>query len=153
MPTPRGSCATRWPTCRRPTTGPARRKPRWRCVARTTSGWAMPPSRTGGWSAGSARSALTATAGRSIRWWWRQTASVAASAPRCCRRSRPDVLTLFLGSDDDWGGWSFCGRDLWSDGIGHIAATEATARRHALTFYRRHGFQIVGLLPDVNGAG
>jgi len=27
------------------------------------------------------------------------------------------------------------------------------ARGHALTFYRRHGYRIVGVLPDVNGPG
>ena len=63
------------------------------------------------------------------------------------------VLTLFLGSDDDYGGTSLFGRDLWPDVVSHIAATEATTRGHALTFYRQHGYEIVGLLPDVNGAG
>lgn len=63
------------------------------------------------------------------------------------------ALTLFLGSDDDWGGTSLFGRDLWPGVLSHVAATEATARGHALTFYRRHGYEIVGLLPDVNGAG
>ena len=78
------------------------------------------------------------------------SALLSALEARACSEG---VLTLLLGSDDDWGGTSLFGRDLWADVIGHIAATEATARRHALTFYRRHGFQIVGLLPDVNGAG
>jgi len=63
------------------------------------------------------------------------------------------VLTLFLGSDDDYGGTSLFGRELWPDVVSHIAATAATARGHPLTFYRRHGYKIVGLLPDVNGAG
>ena len=63
------------------------------------------------------------------------------------------VLTLFLGSDDDYGGTTLSGRDLWPGVASHIAATEATARGHALTFYRRHGYEIVGLLPDVKGAG
>ena len=63
------------------------------------------------------------------------------------------VLTLFLGSDDDYGGTNLFGRDLWPDVMGHVAATVATTRGHALTFYRRHGYEIVGLLPDVNGAG
>lgn len=63
------------------------------------------------------------------------------------------VLTLFLGSDDDYGGTSLFGRDLWPDVVSHVAATEATTRGHALTFYGRHGYQVVGLLPDVNGAG
>jgi aminoglycoside 6'-N-acetyltransferase I len=69
------------------------------------------------------------------------------------RARREGVLTLFLGSDDDYGGTSLFGHDLWPDVVHHIAATEATARGHALTFYRRHGYRIVGLLPDVNGAG
>jgi aminoglycoside 6'-N-acetyltransferase I len=63
------------------------------------------------------------------------------------------LLTLFLGSDDDYGGTTLFGRDLWPGVASHIAATEVTARGHALTFYRRHGYEIVGLLPDVNGAG
>ena len=69
------------------------------------------------------------------------------------RARREGVLTLFLGSDDDYGGTSLFGRDLWPDVVSHVAVTEATARGHALTFYRRHGYEIVGLLPDVNGAG
>lgn len=69
------------------------------------------------------------------------------------RARRDGVLTLFLGSDDDYGGTTLFGRDLWSDIVGHAGAIEATAQGHALTFYRRHGYQIVGLLPDVNGRG
>ena len=69
------------------------------------------------------------------------------------RARNEGVLTLFLGSDDDYGGTNLFGRDLWPDVVGHGTATEATARGHALTFYRRHGYKIVGLLPDVNGAG
>jgi aminoglycoside 6'-N-acetyltransferase I len=69
------------------------------------------------------------------------------------RARRDGVLALFLGSDDDYGGTSLFGRDLWADVKGHTATVEATGRGHALTFYRRHGYQVVGLLPDVNGAG
>jgi GNAT superfamily N-acetyltransferase len=63
------------------------------------------------------------------------------------------VLTLFLGSDDDYGGTTLFGRDLWPGVVSHVAATDATARGHAPTFYRRHGYETVGLLPDVNGIG
>lgn len=63
------------------------------------------------------------------------------------------VLTLFLGSDDDYGGTTLFGRDLWPDVVGHVATTETTSRGHPFPFYRRQGYQIVGLLPDVNGAG
>ena len=44
------------------------------------------------------------------------------------------VMTLFLGSDDDYGGTSLFGRDLWPAVVSQIATTEATARGHALTF-------------------
>ena len=69
------------------------------------------------------------------------------------RARRQGVLTLFLGSDDDYGGTSLFGRDLWPDVPRHTANVQATVHGHALTFYRRHGYEIVGLLPDVNGAG
>lgn len=63
------------------------------------------------------------------------------------------VLTLFLGSDDDYGGTNLFGRDLGPDVVGNIAGIQMTGQRHPLTFYRRHGYEVVGLLPDVNGAG
>ena len=63
------------------------------------------------------------------------------------------VLTLFLGSDDDYGGTTLYGRDLLLDVLGHAATVEATPRGHALTFYRQHGYRAVGVLPDVNGPG
>ena len=63
------------------------------------------------------------------------------------------ILTLFLGSDDDDGDTNPFGRDLWPDAARHAAHVDATAAGHALTFYPRHGYEIVGLLPDVNGAG
>jgi hypothetical protein len=77
-------------------------------------------------------------------------AFTAASAARALSEG---VQTLFLGSDDDYGGTNPFGRDLWPDVVSHVAATGATARGQALIFYRRHGYEIVGLLPDVNGIG
>ena len=63
------------------------------------------------------------------------------------------VLTLFLGSDDDYGGTTLFGRDLLPDVLLQARNLRATARGHPLTFYRRHGYEVVGVLPDVNGAG
>jgi aminoglycoside 6'-N-acetyltransferase I len=62
------------------------------------------------------------------------------------------VLTLYLGTDDEFGGTNLFGRDLFPDVAGRIATLEATAR-HPLPFYRKLGYEVVGLLPDVNGAG
>jgi aminoglycoside 6'-N-acetyltransferase I len=63
------------------------------------------------------------------------------------------VITLYLGSDDEYGGTSLFGRDLFPDVLGHAAAIEPAGPGHAFTFYRRQGYQVVGLLPDVNGPG
>jgi aminoglycoside 6'-N-acetyltransferase I len=63
------------------------------------------------------------------------------------------VLTLYLGSDDEHAGTNLFGRDLFPNVLGNAAAIEAAGAGHAFTFYRRHGYQVVGLLPDVNGLG
>lgn len=62
------------------------------------------------------------------------------------------ALTLYLGTDDEFGGTNLFGRDLYPDvaaDIGRISATD----RHPLRFYQKLGYEVVGLLPDVNGAG
>jgi aminoglycoside 6'-N-acetyltransferase I len=85
---------------------------------------------------------------------WQRRGIGSALLERLEARARGDgVVTLFLGSDDDYDGTTLYGRDLWSDVLGHAAAVEATPRGHALTFYHRHGYRIVGVLPDVNGPG
>ncbi|SEP47711.1 aminoglycoside 6'-N-acetyltransferase I [Rhodospirillales bacterium URHD0017] len=69
------------------------------------------------------------------------------------RARQEGVLTMFLGTDDEHGGTTAFGYDLWADLPRYTAAIEASTRGHALTFYRRHGYQVIGLLPDVNGPG
>jgi aminoglycoside 6'-N-acetyltransferase I len=62
-------------------------------------------------------------------------------------------LALHLGTDDDFGGTSLFGADLFPNVAGNIPGVTATARGHPFTFYARHGFEVVGLLPDANGPG
>ncbi len=70
------------------------------------------------------------------------------------RRARGEgFLAIHLGTDDDFGGTSLFGADLFPDVAGKIAGVTATARGHPFTFYARRGFEIVGLLPDANGPG
>jgi aminoglycoside 6'-N-acetyltransferase I len=69
------------------------------------------------------------------------------------RVRREGAITLFLGSDDDYGGTSLFEVDVWPGVLSRAASVEATKRGHALSFYRRHGYAVVGLLPDVNGPG
>jgi aminoglycoside 6'-N-acetyltransferase I len=62
------------------------------------------------------------------------------------------VLTLYLGTDDDFGGTSLFGRDLFPEVASKIAGITVTSR-HPLPFYRKLGYEVVGLIPDANGAG
>ena len=61
-------------------------------------------------------------------------------------------VTLFAGSDDLAGETSLGGVDLYP--ALPAAFNEVTSRgRHPLPFYRRLGFQIIGVMPDANGPG
>jgi aminoglycoside 6'-N-acetyltransferase I len=62
------------------------------------------------------------------------------------------ALTLWAGSDDLAGETSFGGVDLYSalpDAFGAVRSWG----RHPMPFYRRLGFQVIGVMPDANGPG
>jgi aminoglycoside 6'-N-acetyltransferase I len=63
------------------------------------------------------------------------------------------VLTLYLGTDDDGPvpGTSAGGVDLFPGVASHAA--NLVVVDHAAGFYRRLGFEVVGLIPDANGPG
>jgi aminoglycoside 6'-N-acetyltransferase I len=66
------------------------------------------------------------------------------------------VLTVTLGTDDDFGGTSIFGVDPYDDVPGHIARLaprDDAPAPHPVTFYRRLGYVVVGLVPDANGVG
>jgi aminoglycoside 6'-N-acetyltransferase I len=63
------------------------------------------------------------------------------------------VLTLYLGTDDEYGGTNLYGAELYPNVAGKIAGVTATAKGHAFAFYQRLGYEIVGLIPDANGPG
>ena len=65
---------------------------------------------------------------------------------------RAGACTIWLGSDDDFGGTNLFGVDLYPDVLGRLQ-TLAPASRHPFTFYRRLGYAVVGVLPDVDGVG
>ena len=62
------------------------------------------------------------------------------------------ATTLWLGTDDEIGETSLSGVDLYADVAGHLRNATSTDD-HALLFYRRLGFHVVGCLPDANGRG
>lgn len=61
-------------------------------------------------------------------------------------------LTITLGSDDEFGGTSLYGRDLYPDVLSAAQNLQSTAD-HPFIFYRKLGFVVTGLVPDANGFG
>ena len=62
-------------------------------------------------------------------------------------------LAIHLGTDDEVGGTSLFGADLFPDPLGKLAAIFATPVGHPFFFYRKLGFEPAGLIPDANGFG
>lgn len=60
--------------------------------------------------------------------------------------------TLYLGTDDELGQTSLFGVDLYPSLWQHIVQIR-NLDHHPYEFYQKMGFQIVGVLPDVNGLG
>ena len=60
--------------------------------------------------------------------------------------------TMTLGTSDTMGATSLAGVDLYDDTFARLATVEAR-RPHAVEFWRRIGYQIVGVLPDAEGPG
>jgi aminoglycoside 6'-N-acetyltransferase I len=62
------------------------------------------------------------------------------------------AMTVILGTDDDFGGTTLFGADVYPDVCSHIAAIRNIAD-HPYEFYQKCGYVIVGLVPDANGFG
>ena len=62
------------------------------------------------------------------------------------------ALTLWAGSDDLAGETSLGGINLY-DALPGAFSTVRSWGRHPLPFYRRLGFQVIGVMPDANGLG
>ncbi|MFA5600423.1 MAG: GNAT family N-acetyltransferase [Phenylobacterium sp.] len=62
------------------------------------------------------------------------------------------VITLYLGTDDENDGTNLYGRELFPGVLEAAERLEAT-NGHAFTFYRRCGYEVVGLVPHANGYG
>jgi len=62
------------------------------------------------------------------------------------------VSLIWLGTDDDFGGTSLYDVDVFPNALEHLTKLAVTAG-HPFMFYRRLGYEVVGMLPDVNGFG
>jgi aminoglycoside 6'-N-acetyltransferase I len=62
------------------------------------------------------------------------------------------VCTIWLGTDDDFGGTNLFGVDLYPDVLKKLARLAPTTG-HPFSFYLRQGYTVVGVLPDSDGPG
>jgi aminoglycoside 6'-N-acetyltransferase I len=65
---------------------------------------------------------------------------------------RAGACTIWLGTDDDFGGTNLYGADLYPNVLERLARIEPKGA-HPYTFFRRMGFSAVGVLPDADGIG
>ncbi len=82
----------------------------------------------------------------------RQGVGAALTAALEAEVAREGILTLYLGTDDDFGGTSLFGADLFPDVLAKLATLSDVAG-HPFGFYKRLGYEVVGLIPDANGFG
>jgi aminoglycoside 6'-N-acetyltransferase I len=62
------------------------------------------------------------------------------------------AMTVILGTDDEIGGTSLFGVDVYPDVCAHVSSIRNVAN-HPYEFYKKCGYEIVGLVPDANGFG
>ena len=67
-----------------------------------------------------------------------------------CRQK--GCITLYLGTDDEFGQTSLSNTDLYLDLYQKVANIK-NLKSHPYEFYQKAGYQIVGVLPDANGLG
>jgi len=68
-----------------------------------------------------------------------------------CVKARGGI-TIYLGTDDETNGTSLYGQDLYPDVLGKVMQLK-DRNRHPFGFYKKLGFEVVGVLPDANGFG
>lgn len=62
------------------------------------------------------------------------------------------AITIMLGTDDEFGGTTLFGKDVYPHVLAHIAEIQNIGN-HPYEFYQKCGYVIVGILPDANGFG
>ncbi|HYJ80757.1 MAG TPA: GNAT family N-acetyltransferase [Longimicrobiaceae bacterium] len=68
------------------------------------------------------------------------------------RAREAGAVTMYLGSDDVAGMTSLGGVDLFPGALERLREIRSL-RGHPFEFYRRCGYEVVGVLPDANGPG
>jgi aminoglycoside 6'-N-acetyltransferase I len=61
-------------------------------------------------------------------------------------------ITIYLGTDDEFGKTSLSAVDLYDDTYNKIERIK-NFKKHPYEFYQKMGYKIVGVIPDANGIG
>lgn len=61
-------------------------------------------------------------------------------------------ITVYLGSDDEFGKTTLSNTDLYQDTYKKIDNIR-NLKNHPYEFYQKNGYKIVGVIPDANGIG
>lgn len=68
------------------------------------------------------------------------------------RLRQKKVVTLYLGTDDEMRMTSLSEKDLYPHLYEELRQVK-NIKGHPFEFYQRHGFKVVGVIPDANGMG
>lgn len=82
----------------------------------------------------------------------RKGVGAALTAALEARAAAMGKLTVYLGTDDEFGGTSLFGADIFPQALAKLADIAPT-NGHPFFFYRKLGYEAVGLVPDANGFG
>lgn len=63
---------------------------------------------------------------------------------------REDVSTIWLGTDDDFGGTNLFGENLYPNVLERLRRLRVVSR-HPFVFFEKMGFVVVGVFPDASG--
>ena len=61
-------------------------------------------------------------------------------------------MTIYLGTDDEFGGTNLFGKDIYPTPVEHLTEIRVTTA-HPYRFFERLGFCVTGVIPDANGVG
>ncbi len=65
---------------------------------------------------------------------------------------RQGAVTIYLGTDDEFGGTNLFGTDIYPTPLEHLTQLRVTTA-HPYRFFERLGFCVAGVIPDANGVG
>lgn len=65
---------------------------------------------------------------------------------------RAAISTIYLGTDDDFGGTSLFGEDLYPNVLDHLLHLQPVSE-HPYLFFQAMGYSVVGVIPDASGLG